>query len=199
MNTSPNIPESELLMRLCDGEDKAFTALYKDYSTALLAHLTYMLKSAELADEVLQDTFMAVWTNRHNIDPEQSFKAYLFKIATNNTYKLFRKAAYDQAYRAHMLPIMEEGYNHIESKIYQKEHEELLARLLEKMPAKQREVYRLHKIDGYSYKEISEQLGISHNTINSYITRGNQYIKSQLLNNPEFLPIVLCGLLASLP
>jgi RNA polymerase sigma-70 factor (family 1) len=193
---SPKIPESELLVKLRDGDNHAFTTLYNGYSTTLMAHLTHMLKSAELADEVLQDTFMAVWNNRHTIDPEQSFKAYVYKIATNNTYKLFRKAAYDQTYRVHMLPILEAGYNNIESRIYQKEHEELLARLLDKMPAKQREVYRLHKIEGYSYKEISEQLGISHNTINSYITRGNQYIKSQLLTNPEFLPIVLCGLLA---
>lgn len=196
--TGPNISENELLARLQEGDDKAFTALYNRYSTPIMSHLVYMLKSAELADEVLQDTFMAVWSNRQNIDPDLSFKAYLYKIATNNTYKLFRKAAHDQAYRAHMLPVIEAGYNNIESKIYQKEHEELLNRLLDRMPAKQREVYRLHKIDGYSYKEIGEQLGISHNTINSYITRGNQYIKSQLLNNPEFLPIVLCGLIVGM-
>lgn len=195
MITSLKISERELLLRLQEGDDKAFTELYNQYSMVIMAHLMYMLKSTELADEVLQDTFMAVWTNRHAVDPDQSFKAYLYKIATNNTYKLFRKAAYDRTYRAHMLPILEGGYNNIESKIYQKEHEELLNRLLDKMPAKQREVYRLHKIDGYSYKEIAEQLGISHNTINSYITRGNQYIKSQLLNNPEFLPVVLGGLL----
>lgn len=196
--TGPNISENELLLRLQEGDDKAFTALYNRYSTPVMSHLVYMLKSAELADEVLQDTFMAVWSNRQNIDPELSFKAYLYKIATNNTYKLFRKAAHDEAYRAYMLPVIEAGYNNIESKIYQKEHEELLNRLLDRMPAKQREVYRLHKIDGYSYKEIGEQLGISHNTINSYITRGNQYIKSQLLNNPEFLPIVLCGLIVGM-
>lgn len=196
--TGPNISENELLLRLQEGDDKAFTALYNRYSTPVMSHLVYMLKSAELADEVLQDTFMAVWSNRQNIDPELSFKAYLYKIATNNTYKLFRKAAHDEAYRAYMLPVIEAGYNNIESKIYQKEHEELLNRLLDRMPAKQREVYRLHKIDGYSYKEIGEQLGISHNTINSYITRGNQYIKSQLLSNPEFLPIVLCGLIVGM-
>lgn len=177
-----------------EGNHLAFEKLYLTYATSITSHLLYLLKSPELAKEVAQDTFTAVWEHRSRIDPERSFKSYLYKIATNKTYKLFRKAAYDQAYLAHLLPIIEEGYNPIESYIYQKENEHLLQKLLQQMPEKQRQVFILFKLEGYSYRQISEQLGISHSTINTHINRANQFLKHYLLSHPEYLPVIFVAL-----
>jgi len=179
--------EKELLRRLREGDQRSFTKLYSDYSSLISAHLLYMLKTRELAQEVAQDTFIALWENRAKIDPEKSLKSYLVKIATNKTYNLFKRAAHDKALRKHMLPIFEAGYNNIDSYIQAKDNKVLLTSILEKMPDKQREVYRLFKIEGYSYQEISDRLGISLSTINTHISRANQYLKATIKDNPDIL------------
>lgn len=182
---------AELLERLRDGDQRSFDKLYSAYSSHITAHLLTLLKSRELAQEVAQDTFIDLWVNREAIDPEKSIKSYLFKIATNKTYNLFKRAAHDKKLREHMLPILEEGHNNIDAYIQAKENQEFLTSLLEKMPEKQREVYRLFKIEGYSYQEISDNLGISHSTINTHISRANQFLKTTIRDNPEILIALL--------
>ncbi|SKB38244.1 RNA polymerase sigma-70 factor, ECF subfamily [Sphingobacterium nematocida] len=183
--------EKMLIKKMQNGDPLAFEKLYFKYSSYITSHLLFLLKSSEWAQEVLQDTFMTVWEQRCNIDIEKSFKSYLLKIATNKTYKLFRKAAYDHAYRTQMLDLLEKGHSPIESYIYTKENELLVQNLLNKMPDRQREVFILFKLEGYSYKEISKRIGISQSTVNTHINRSNQFIKSQLLANSEYFPLIL--------
>lgn len=182
--------EKVLVKKMRSGDAIAFEKLYLKYSPAITSHLLYMLKSPEWTQEVLQETFMTVWEQRSKIDVEKCFKSYLYKIATNKTYKLFRAAAYDNAYRLQMLEAIEKGHQPIEAYIYAKENEQLVQSLLDKMPKRQREVFVLFKIEGYSYKEISQRIGISNSTINTHINRANRFIKSQLLSNSEYLPII---------
>ena len=191
MNLFPENDEKELLTKLQSGDVVAFDKLYAAYSPLITTHLIHLLKSGELAQEVLQDTFVSVWENRKNIDTEKSFNSYLYKIATNKSYDLFRRAAYEKEVRSAMLPKIERGYDHIENYINRKENKRLLDSLLEKMPPKQREVFTLFKIDGYSYEQISKKLNISRNTINTHINRGNQFLKQQLKNNSEFITWLL--------
>jgi len=191
VNLFPENDEKELLTKLQSGDVVAFDKLYAAYSPLITTHLIHLLKSGELAQEVLQDTFVSVWENRKNIDTEKSFNSYLYKIATNKSYDLFRRAAYEKEVRSAMLPKIERGYDHIENYINRKENKRLLDSLLEKMPPKQREVFTLFKIDGYSYEQISKKLNISRNTINTHINRGNQFLKQQLKNNSEFITWLL--------
>lgn len=183
--------EKTLIKEMQSGDSLAFEKLYLKYATSISSHLLFILKSPEWAQEVLQETFMTIWEQKENIDIDKCFRSYLFKIATNKTYKLFRKAANDNAYRSKMLKILEEGYSPIETYIYTKENEILVQNLLNKMPERQREVFILFKFEGYSYKEISKRIGISHSTINTHINRSNQFIKKQLLTNPEYLSLIL--------
>lgn len=194
LNRVDSNSERELLIALREGDQSAFEKLYFDYSKTITSHLLYLLKSSELAQEVLQDTFMAIWEYRLTIDIDQSFKSYLYKIATNKTYKMFRKASYDQKYMAYMQAVIEEGYHPIESYIYRKESQELLDKLLARMPEKQREVFVLFKLDGYSYAEIAQKLGISHSTINTHINRANQFLKKEILTNGEYISVLLLSL-----
>ena len=179
--------ERELLLKLRDGDKMAFEQLYDKYYYDLTGHLIRLLKSTDLAKEVVQDTFMAVWEHRHRLDPEKPIKAYLYKIATNNTFNIFKKASHDQKYRAYLYPIIEAGYEQIETEIFKKENEQILSDILQKMPNKQREVFILCKLQGKSYQEVSDQLDISLHTIHTHIKRSHQFLKENLTQYPAFI------------
>ncbi|WP_028295723.1 RNA polymerase sigma factor [Olivibacter sitiensis] len=185
------IDEDTLLVGLRNGSHKAFEQLYHRYKRLIVGHLLNLFHDEGLAQDIAQDTFIKVWESRAQLDEHKSFKAYLFTIATNNAYNLFRKAGKDEKTRLGLQLALQQAVNQVEEYIFQKEHLELLHSLLSLLPEKQRQVFRMAKIEGYSYAEISEQLHISPNTINTHIKRASSFLREQLLNHPELLLALL--------
>ena len=79
--------EKEILTWLIEGDELAFQKIYRLYSPGLYGHLLRLVKSVPQTEEILQDVFLKVWEYRASIDPEKSFRAFLFKIAENKIIK----------------------------------------------------------------------------------------------------------------
>ncbi len=194
MKPTPITDEKDLLLRLRDGDEAAFTALYDRYAGRITAKLFRLLKSRELAQDILQDVFMKVWDVRATLDPERSFSAYLYTIAVNLAANSFRRSL-REAYMRAEIGMGEESHNPIEEAIDARDRQDILHRALAKLPRRQREVYTLHKLEGKSYNEISQQLGITPSAINQHIHRATKSLRQAL--DPE-LGILLAILSASL-
>lgn len=175
----PGIEEEDLLQRVQAGDAMAFEAIYRKHAPWLSAKLLLLLKDDELARDILQDIFIKVWDMRAMIRPEQSFASLLYTMATNLSYNTFRKAARDMAMRNALYP-EEETYSHIEEAIEQKETGQILRDAVSRLPARQREIYTLHKLEGKSYREISALLSISDSAINHHIQLANKQLRAIL-------------------
>lgn len=169
----------------------AFEEVYNHYKEPIIRHLLYLFKDDDIAQDIAQDTFIALWEKRENINPDKSFKSFLYTIATNKAYDLIRKAQHDKNLYAALISFLEESSNMVEDYLQQKEYAEKVEQLLANMPEQQRKVYRLAKIDGYSYDEIAEMTGISRHTVNTYIKRANIFLKQQILNRPELFTLAV--------
>lgn len=191
MNAPIAIDEKDLLIKLRDGDHHAYIALYNLYKMRLAANFIKLLRNDELAKDALQNLFIRVWTNRKNIDHEQSFRSYLFRIAQNLVIDHYRKAARDKSLKAAMLLDDEGIYKHVEEQMLSKDNITLVRNIIQKLPEQQRKVYTMHKIDGSSYKEISELLGISHSTINKHVHFAHKFVRTQLLGSTMQLGILL--------
>lgn len=191
MKEDKTIDEKTLLIRLRNDDHQAFEQLYHRYKKRIAGHLLAMFKDEELAQDIAQETFIKIWENRAQVNEEKSFKAYLFTIATNNAYTLFQRIGKDEKARLGFQLLLQQATDHVDAYIASKEHQELLESLLAHLPEKQREVFRLFKIDGYSYAEISERLGISHNTINTHLKRATTHLRDLLLRRPDLLLALL--------
>lgn len=189
MKILPVSDEKELLRKLRDGEENAFNQLYQIYARRLASKLIYLLKSEELAQDVLQDVFMKIWSSREIIDPELSFSALLSKMATNLSKNVFRKNLYDQSLRNLMDP--EASYNPIADADDAAQAKTLLEMALGMLTERQRDIYILHKIDGRSYQEISEQLNISVSAINHHLQKANKQLKTILKSQSVQILIAL--------
>jgi RNA polymerase sigma-70 factor (ECF subfamily) len=179
--------EKELLAQLLLGNQQAFEIIYNQYSARLYGNLLKMVKSDAEAQEILQDVFLKVWTNRQQIDIEQSFRAYLFKIVENKVYDFFRKAARDKKRAAHLMATASAGYMHIEEMLLTKENASLLGKAIESLPPQRQQIFRLCKLEDKSYKEVSELLGISVSTISDHIVKATKSIRLYFENNEEAL------------
>lgn len=191
MKIIPITDERDLLLKLRNGNQKAFELLYAHYKKHIIGHLLFIFKSDELAQDIAQETFIAIWENRSQVNPEKSFKAFLFTIATNKAYDLLRKANVDKRLHDALSSFVEKESNQVEEYMLRKEHSEQLKRILLKMPEQQRRVYQLAKIEGYSYDEIAQNIGVSRHTVNTHIKRANAFLREQILNKPESFAFLL--------
>lgn len=184
--------EAILLSELKAGSSTAFKYFYDKYRAQLYRKLLKMVRLEEIAEELLQDLFIKVWDKRMLINPEQSFKAYLYRIAEHMVYDFYRKVARESRLEHEVAQINTEFSNPIEEGIFEKETQEKINEALAKLPAQQKLVFTLCKIEGKSYKEVAEQLGISIATVNVHITSATKTIKAYLMdkNNLTYIMIL---------
>lgn len=176
---SSDIEEREQLLLLKKGNYAAFDALYSVYSPRILGRLIRLLGNENTAEELLQDLFFRVWEKRAQIDVAQSFRGYLFTIAQNLVYDYFRKQSLDERYREEFIRNYSELYGHIEEDLILKQTEERLMKSIDNLPPQCRQVYVLFKLEGKSYAEISQLLGVSKSTINNHLTKANSILKKE--------------------
>jgi DNA-directed RNA polymerase specialized sigma24 family protein len=84
--------ENQLLLQTAQGDQIAFTQLFDAYHHALGAFVFGIIKSREVAEEVVLDVFLKIWTTREVLAGVQNFKAYLFTISRNAAISALRKA-----------------------------------------------------------------------------------------------------------
>lgn len=178
--TIPTRDEQGLLKKLRDGDGLALDFFYQRYSLCIYRKIKKMVKGEMAAEELLQDVFVKVWDKRHLIDPNQSFKSYLYAIAQNLVYDFYRKAARDEKLQTQLKALSKGYYSHVEEGIYLKETSEILNKAIDNLPSQQRLVFTLCKLEGESYKDVSAALGISISTINNHVVKATKKIQGYM-------------------
>jgi RNA polymerase sigma-70 factor (family 1) len=177
------VDELDLLIRLKEGDKKAFAEIYDLYSQRLYINLLKLVKSDQLAEEILQDIFILVWEKREQVDIRQSFPAYLFGIGANKVADLFRKVKRDKHLFAKIKAIATEEYSHIEESLFRKENFTILQNAIKALPPQRKQIFELCKMQGESYLEVSRKLGVSTSTINDHIVKATKSIQQYLTSN----------------
>lgn len=195
MTTTAHIDEMDLLLRLNRGDAQAFHVLYERHKRPLAAKLLKLLKSDDLVEDTLQDVFLKLWEYRSQIDAQRTFAPLLYQMARNKVTDIYRKAYRDINLRE-QLSYDDTVQEPVDHRIIDREEMAVLQKALERLPARQREVFTLHKIEGKSYKEISEMLSISHAAINQHIYRATQSLNQTLQPNVQVTLACLAGMAA---
>lgn len=187
--------EVKLLVALQSGSQTAFGQIYRLYSARIYLNILKMVKAEADAQELLQDVFFKVWAKRDLIDPEQSFRSYLFQIAKYTVYNFIRKNNLEKQVQNYVRQHISEGYTHIEEELNYRESEVWLTQAIEQLPPQRRQIFKLCKIEGKSYSEVSGLLGISTSTINDHIVKATKFIKESYHNRDAALLLTVAYLL----
>ncbi|SKB38487.1 RNA polymerase sigma-70 factor, ECF subfamily [Sphingobacterium nematocida] len=188
--------ESLLITRLKEGDKHAFEILYNLHKRRLAANLYKLLKSWTEVEEILQELFVRVWTYRTNIDVEKSFQAYLHRIASNLVHDYFRKLSSDKR----LLEQVWENMSFFEHPEFIKKQvlaDQELMRTIAQLPPQRRLVFKLCKLEGHSYEEVSKQLQISKAAVNAHITKANRFILENYDKNSTLILLLIASCIVS--
>ena len=170
--------ERELVILLNHGDESAFEKLYHLYSLRILKKLVFILKEEEIAKEVLQDIFLTIWDKRQSINPNQSFRSYIFRIAENKIIDIFRKAARDRKLMDHMVNVSVASSCHTEESVAFKESNTILQTAINKLSPQRKKIFILCRIEGKTYDEVAKIVGISTGTVNDHMVKAMRTIRS---------------------
>lgn len=177
--------------RMREGDEAAFTQLYRQYHPALYLYLLRYCKIPSLAEDLVHDVFLKLWEVRGRIDPTQSFTGYLYRIARNHVFKTIQRIATDEALRAQVCRNLESRADALpEDQVAAKQYERLFEEALDRMPAQRLRVFRLCRQEGRSYEEAADMLGISRNAVKKHMVLGMRFIYEYVHRYGDVLALV---------
>ena len=180
--------ETELLAAVSVGDFKAFGDLYEKYHRILYFFALNLSKNSYDAEELVQSVFVSIWETRQNIDPERPFNAYLFSITRHRFYNMLRKRITENCYIDYLLHQDHQADNNFEKQMEDNEINEIIQKLLQQVPNRRQEIFRMSRDENLSYKQIAEKLQISENTVDSQIRNVLNFLRKEL---PKYLKILL--------
>lgn len=166
------------IARLRAGNPEAFDVVYMTYKNAITAFLFRLTGSEDLAEEITQVVFVTLWEKRAYLDPDQSVKSYLYKIAKNEVLMQGRHSSkysnlpdgYEEEYTINTSHAPDEEYIANETRL-------LFEIALNRMPEQRKQVYQL-KQEGLSYEEIAERLNISQESARKHWSRARKDLEA---------------------
>jgi len=160
-----------LVIELKKGNEKAFRQLFDLYHQDIYGYSISLLKSKEAAEENVQDVFMKVWQHRENLNPEQSFKAYIFTIARNQAFNSLNKAANDALLKEAIFYESQKSHEYGDYSIREADCKKIRKEAMAQLPPKRKKIFKMSRKKGMSYEEISQELGISINTVRNQMSK----------------------------
>lgn len=177
MGLYEDFSDTELAELLRDGDPRALKALYNRHLRQLHYFILRTAKSHTLTEDVIHDVFIKIWENRSQINPDLPFKSYLYSIAKRHLFNMLKRAQHETFILAEIRKYTVPVENTTDLQLDLKEGNALLNEAIEKLPKQCREVFIRCKVQGMSYKQVAEELGITEGTVNSQMVKALRAIK----------------------
>ena len=146
-----------MLDRFRQGDAKAFASLYRTHWNQVFRFSRLYLKNDEDAEDVVQEGFIRLWQIHERIHPDGNFSGLLFIITRNLIFNRFHKQINPLSFKVSVLAALESS-DDIESEVSARDLAEYIDRLIDLMPARQRQVFNMSRREHKSYREIAEEL-----------------------------------------
>lgn len=184
-----NARESLFVLRLKANEDAAYDELVRTYNASIY-HVAYrMLGDTAEASDVVQEIFIKVFRNIGGFKGEAALKTWIFRIAFSEI--LNRLRWWKSRHRSSTVSLDDppNGDGHYvtdssptpEEVLQSKERELAIQQALGKLSSEHRSIIVLRDIEGFSYTEIADVLGVSIGTVKSRLARARGDLKKSLI------------------
>ena len=188
------IDEADLLRRVSDGDRKAFTILYSRYLNQLYRYIYLFTKSKVTSEEIVQNIFIKIWTNRQVLKNITSFKGYLYRSAKNLLLDEIRKNQVQTKVHLTLKPKTEESHEESDAVIIYNQYYQIAQDAINLLPEKRKQIVELRIKHHLTLDEIAEELSISKGVVKKQLYAGFSFIKAYLRKHAEIehyiLPII---------
>jgi RNA polymerase sigma-70 factor (ECF subfamily) len=163
--------------------NERFEELVNEYSRQVLNVALRILRNADLANDVHQEVFLAIWRRWHKYNGQTNWQAYLYRTTVRKAMEFVNRS------RANSLPGQQReepaAPDRPDGPARAAELQSKLTQRLAELPKRQADVFVLSRIEGLQHERIAEVLGCSQNTVRVHLHRALKRLAREL---SEFLP-----------
>jgi RNA polymerase sigma-70 factor (ECF subfamily) len=183
--------EKKLAQLAKNGDRHAFRQLVDLYQQKIY-HLAYrMLGNIQEAEDVVQDTFLRVYTNLGKYDPAQKFSTWIYRIGTNLCIDLLRKRKrkqkisldanlYDSESTDGYAVLPSDENEQPDHRLVLSETKRQVQEAVDSLPEQYKSIVILRYLHDMSLQEISEVLDMPVTTIKTRLHRGREYLRGKI-------------------
>ncbi len=174
--------------------EKGFELLFSRYYGIMCSHAVRYVYSREIAEDLVSDVFCKFWKSRSFESVTSSYRFYLFRCVRNEAFNYLR-LEFKKLEGIEMAESRETANGQRPDHMMQ--FEEVFTRvelLVESLPPQCRKVFLMNRFEGYKYKDIADELGISVKTVEAHISKAlgtvRQGLKDYWLVGAVLLPLM---------
>lgn len=185
------------IKHLKDGNELVFNQIIQAYWPRLKKFAVIYTQDEEVAKELVQDTFLALWNKRKELKDDTSLITFLMVVCRNKCLNYLAQKKHEIS----RLDELDEEYIYLKANQYvledstsdileTKDLEKAIRNALDKLPPKTKEIFLMSRFDNKKNKEIAESLDISIKTVEFHINKALQILK-QTLTNEQFIKFII--------
>lgn len=166
MTPHPTYHEHELLERIIQGDEAAFTLVYSSHLDAIFYYVKKYLPGEQDAEDITASVFQTLWLQKATLDPSRPLRPWLYTIARNlclNHLKLSQRRTARETEALQLLHTGEE--NEFAAHEFMEELMREIESLLKKLPPQAAAVFSMAFFEGKSNQEIAALLNINEHTV----------------------------------
>ena len=173
--------EKILIENVKHSDKDSFKRLYLQYHSVLFRFVVSRVGDEDIAEDIVQDTFVRVWKIRQSLMSDKSFFSLIAKISSNLSKDHFKHEAVRLKQKKNITEIYNQQSDNpdkqLETQFIQKN---ILNVVHQYLPLKQRTIFLLSLIEGKTNQEISEMLGISQRTVENQLYRSLKTLRKKI-------------------
>lgn len=179
-----NIANSErsIVYDLQCGERTALARIYALFSEQVFGLSYKLLKDTGWSEDIVQEVFYKLWSNKHLLNPNLSLWPYLYTLTKRESLNKLRGIKRSQSAFDRLLLHIHSFSETPEDLVINKELGDKIGKCISQLPKQQELIIIMSKIDGLSHKEIAEKLKISPNTVKNHLIQALKSLKKSELN-----------------
>lgn len=185
------IDDEALLKQSLNGSELAFTQLYRRYNAKIYSFALKVLRSEELAEDVMHETMIKVWNLGASGYAIQNFEAYIKVAVKNRALNTLRKLELDRRVLMEGTLEWNELHEDTEETVLLNDAKRLLEEAIILLPPQQQKVFRLCHLEGLKYDEVASQLGLSPQTVGTHMKLALKFVRSYIRKASDLFIIML--------
>ncbi len=175
-----------------------FEKMYEQYYASLCAYANTYVKNADLAQDIVSETFFLLWKKKEQLKGVERVKAYLFRSIHNSCLNYLRdddKRLKGASLTIELLQTIPTSEPNAFDSLIIKELSKHIECALESLPAQQQQAFRLKRLEHKKVKEIAQEMGIAEKTVEMHITKASKTLREKLKKFSGHPKTILLGLL----
>jgi RNA polymerase sigma factor (sigma-70 family) len=194
MAVKPLSNEAEILTKIAEGDQHAFTILFNHYQRDVFVHSKRLTQSEDRAVENVQNIFIKIWVGRDRLNNVANFGGYLNRSVRNHSFDLLKQVARENAMNLDFQKDHSETEDTTSQQVEYKEAINTLNEALSQLAPQQKMAYKLCHQDGMKYDEAALQMNISTETLKIHMKQALRKIRDHFRKNALTYPLLIMAL-----